>query len=394
MNMIRKLFDSNRRHFEENGRLIRLKPLFDATESFFFLPSHIPVTGPHVRDSLDIKRFMVFVILAICPTLLWGIFNVGYHSLLLSGRETGVFNSIVQGVRIVMPIVVVSYVVGFLWEVIFAVFLKREISEGFFVTGILFPLTLPPTIPLWQVALGISFGVIIGKEVFGGTGRNFLNPALVGRAFLFFAYPVQMSGDAVWTASTVGLSETVDMVSGATPLSISNICTSGENVVLALEKSGFSFLKLFVGLYPGSIGETSSLLCLLGAVFLIATGIASYRIIIGGILGVLIAGFFLNFFAAPTSLAWFSLNPFYHLVMGGFAFGVVFMATDPVSAPGVFPAQWLYGFAIGLLTILIRVFNPAYVEGIMLSILFMNMFSPLFDHFFIRWRIKKRIPNV
>jgi Na+-transporting NADH:ubiquinone oxidoreductase subunit B len=320
---------------------------------------------------------------------LWGIYNTGYHSLLASGVEATIIQSIIRGAYIVLPIVAVSYGVGFFWETVFAVKRNHGISEGLLVTGILFPLTLPPTIPLWQVAAGISFGVVLGKEIFGGTGRNFLNPALTGRAFIFFAYPSKVSGDTVWI-----FADKVDALTGATPLAISGIVEAGGKIESALTNAKYSFATLFEGLYPGSIGETSALLCLIGAVFLVVTGVANYRIIAGGIIGVLATGFFLNFISDSNSLAWFSLNPFYHLVTGGFAFGITYMATDPVSAPGMDTSRWIYGLLIGVLTVLVRVFNPAYVEGTMLSILFMNALAPVIDNFVIGVRLGKRVPNV
>ena len=270
-------------------------------------------------------------------------------------------------------------------------------SEGFLVTGLLFPLTLPPTIPLWQVALGISFGVIFGKEIFGGTGRNFLNPALTGRAFLFFAYPIKMTGDTVWTVVSGVSSQGVDTFSGATPLAVSAVQGTSAFIESLLSKAGFTLPKLFYGLYPGSIGGTSTFMCLLGALLLVFTGIASYRIMIGGILGVLVAaypGYIVSLVSGTSTVPMLSLPPINHLVMGGFAFGITYMATDPVSAPGMNVSKWIYGFAIGALTVLIRIFNPAFPEGIMLAILFMNLFSPLLDHFEIHFRLKKRVPNV
>ncbi len=394
MKAIRSLFDTFRKHFEEDGRLKKLRPLFDATESFFFIPGDVSRVSPHVRDSIDLKRFMSVVIIAILPTLLWGIYNTGYHSLLASGRDTTLVNALTRGLYVVIPIVFVSYAVGFFWEVVFATIRKHPISEGFLVTGLLFPLTLPPTVPLWQVAMGVSFGVVIGKEIFGGTGRNFLNPALTGRAFLFFAYPARMSGDAVWIASGATAAPTVDAVSGATPLACTTATNPAQTIETALTEAGYTFARLFEGQYPGSIGGTSTLLCLIGAIVLIVTGVASYRIIAGGVIGVLVTGFLLNMVSTGSSSAWFSLNPFYHLVMGGFAFGITYMATDPVSAPGTTHSKWIYGFFIGVLTVLIRVVNPAYPEGIMMAILFMNLFAPLLDTIEIRLRLSKRIPNV
>ena len=397
MELLKKLFDSQRVHFSEGGKLEKLSPLFDATETFFFIPGNVTQNDPHVRDSLDLKRLMSIVILALMPPLFFGIVNTGYQSNLASGLPVTFTAVFLKGLWIVMPIIIVSYAVGFFWEILFASIRKHHISEGFLVTGLLFPLTLPPTIPLWQVAVGISFGVVIGKEIFGGTGRNFLNPALTGRAFLFFAYPGKMSGETVWAVASGAKSSLADTVSGATPLVVSAVQGSSDFILDALAKAGFTFSKLFFGTHIGSIGETSALMCLIGALILTFTGIANYRIMLGGVLGVLAAacpGYFYNLYIGNSPIPMLSLNPFYHLVMGGFAFGIAYMATDPVTAPGMNTAKWFYGFAIGVLTVLIRIFNPAFPEGVMLSILFMNLFSPLLDHFEIQTRIKKRVPNV
>lgn len=394
MKFIADIFDKSRPLFEGDGKLAKWHPLFEATESFFFIPGMTTQSDAHVRDSLDVKRFMSFVILALLPPFLFGMYNAGYQSNLASGASLAVFPVILKGLLIVLPLVIVSYGVGFLWEILFAVVRKHPISEGFLVTGLLFPLTLPPTMPLWQAAVGISFGVVIGKEVFGGTGMNILNPALTGRAFLFFAYPGKMSGDAVWAVVDGVKTGAVDAFSGATPLSIAGLANAQEKIEAVLKAADYPFVKLLLGLYPGSIGATSALLCFAGAILLMVVGIASYRIIVGGVLGVLLTGYLLNFVAGDTASAWLSLNPFYHLVMGGFAFGIAYMATDPVTAPGMDKAKWVYGFFIGMLTVLIRVFNPAYPEGIMLAILFMNLFSPLLDHIEIKLKIKKRVINV
>ncbi|MEW6078437.1 MAG: NADH:ubiquinone reductase (Na(+)-transporting) subunit B [Thermodesulfobacteriota bacterium] len=391
MKAVRKIFDAGRRHFQPGGRLALLAPLFAAMETFFFIPGETSRRQPFIRDSLDLKRFMSVVILALAPPLLFGIYNTGYQASRTAGLPPDFLSVTARGLWIVMPLIIVSYGVGFFWEMLFAAIRRHPISEGFLVTGLLFPLTLPPTIPLWQAALGISFGVVIGKEIFGGTGRNIFNPALTGRAFLFFAYPARMSGDPVWVAR---LTPGVDAVTGATPLGLAALSQVGQKIETILAGSDFSFFRMLIGHHAGSIGETSALCCLAGAVILIATGVGSFRIIAGGILGVLATGGLLNLFAGPAAQPWFGLNPFYHLVMGGFAFGIVYMATDPVSAPGLEPAKWVYGFCIGALTVLIRVFNPAYPEGVMLSILFMNLFSPLLDHVGIALRLKKRIPNV
>ncbi len=393
MRLIKNIFDAQRPHFQAGGKLEKLAPLFEATETLFFIPGLVTRQRPHVRDSLDLKRFMSIVLLALLPPLLFGIYNTGYQASLAAGLSLNVPAVFLRGLRIVLPLLIISYGVGFFWEVLFASVRKHEISEGFLVTGLLFPLTLPPSTPLWQVALGISFGVVIGKEIFGGTGRNIFNPALTGRAFLFFAYPAQMSGDQVWIAQLVSQNG-VDAVSGATPLAVAALSSVGDHLPAVLANLDFSLMRMFLGTYPGSVGATSALCCLIGAGILIGTGIASYRIIFGGVLGVLATGGLLNLFAGPAAQPWYGLPPVYHLVMGGFAFGIVYMATDPVSAPGMESVKWVYGFFIGMLTVLIRVFNPAYPEGVMMAILFMNLFAPLLDHMAMTMRLKKRVPNV
>lgn len=394
MKPVKRLFDKARPHFEEGGKWAGFYPVFLATETFFFFPKDPTKASPHIRDSLDLKRFMSFVILALLPPFVFGIYNSGYQAFIAHGTPPAFFPVMLKGISIVLPLVVVSYAVGLFWEGIFAMVRRHEISEGFFVTGLLYPLTLPPTMPLWQAAVGISFGVVIGKEVFGGTGRNILNPALTARAFVFFAYPASMSGDSVWTVFAGAKGAAVDAFTSATPLAVSAMTRAQESIETALMDSGYSFSTLFFGLHPGSIGETSAFLCFLGGLFLIVTGIASYRTILGGIAGLLATGFLVNILAGPESASWLRLNPFYHLVMGGFAFGIVYMATDPVSSPGMETSRWIYGFMIGALTIMIRVFNPAYPEGVMLSILFMNLFAPLLDHFEVKFRIGKRIQHV
>ncbi|MDY6903875.1 MAG: NADH:ubiquinone reductase (Na(+)-transporting) subunit B [Thermodesulfobacteriota bacterium] len=392
MRFIRNLFESQKKHFSKDGPLAWLAPLFNATETFFFLPGLVTKQRPHVRDSLDLKRFMSMVLVALVPPLLFGIYNTGYQASQAAGLSTAWLPVVLRGVEVVLPLIIVSYGVGFFWELLFASIRGHEISEGFLVTGLLFPLILPPTTPLWQAAIGISFGVVIGKEIFGGTGRNVFNPALTGRAFLFFAYPAQMSGDQVWVANLAA--HGTDVVTGATPLAVSALSQAGKSMATVLNDAGFSFMRMFWGHLPGSVGGTSAFCCLLGAVFLIVVGVASYRIMLGGVIGVLATGGLLNLFAGPGAHPWYGLNPFYHLVMGGFAFGIVYMATDPVSAPGMQKSRWVYGFLIGMLTVLIRVFNPAYPEGVMMAILFMNLFAPLLDHVEIQLRLRQRIPNV
>jgi Na+-transporting NADH:ubiquinone oxidoreductase subunit B len=391
---MKRLLDSVEKHFEKGVRYHRYHPVYEATRTFFFIPGHTAPSRPHVRDSLDLKRLMSFVILALLPHFLFGAYNAGYQSRLAEGLPVGAMQVMTRGLLLVLPLVVVSYAVGLFWEGLFAMVRRHPISEGFLVTGLLYPLILPPTVPLWQAAIGITFGVVIGKEVFGGTGRNLVNPALVSRAFLFFSYPLSMTGESVWVAVRHGVSKAPDAVTGATALAVSATVSGSASVEYQLAQAGFTFERLFLGLYPGSIGETSALLCLMGAVFLCLTGIASYRIIVGGVAGVLGTGFLLNVLAGPASSPYLSLSPFYHLVMGGFAFGIAYMATDPVTGPGMNGSKWLYGFLIGVLTVVVRVFNPAYPDGVMLAILFMNLFAPLLDYLEIKIKLRKRIPNV
>ncbi|MDZ7831762.1 MAG: NADH:ubiquinone reductase (Na(+)-transporting) subunit B [Desulfobacterales bacterium] len=391
---IKRLFAARRDLFEEGGKLEKLGPFYEATETFFLYPVIPTRKKPVVRDSLDLKRFMSLVIVALLPPTVFGIWNAGYQSRLASGLSTDLLPAFMTGLYFVLPIILVSYAVGFFWETLFAAIRKHPISEGLLVTGLLYPLTLPPDMPLWQVAVGMSFGIVIGKEIFGGTGRNIFNPALTARAFVFFAYPAQMSGDAVWVAVRDKAGQTVDAVTGATPLSFTELAAPFNSIKELLQANGFNLSKLFLGYYPGTIGGTSALLCLLGAAFLIILGVANFRVIAGGIIGLLAMAGVLNLFAGPGALPWFGVNPIYHLASGGFAFGIAYMATDPVSGPGTNRARWIYGFLIGVLTILIRVFNPAFPEGVMLAILFMNLFAPLMETIEIRLKIAGRIPNV
>jgi len=391
---LRGFFDKNKRHFTEGGRLSGLSSLFEAVETVFFTPAIAAAKAPYVRDGIDLKRFMSMVLLALIPPLLFGIYNTGYQSLAASGHPADFSGAMMTGLKIVMPLIMVSYGVGFFWEALFSAIRKHPISEGFLVTGLLFPMTLPPTIPLWQAAVGISFGVVIGKEVFGGTGRNIFNPALTGRAFLFFAYPARMSGDSVWVAVSGAASSAVSAVSGATPLSITTLAPGFKNFEAQLEQAGFGLMNLFVGFYPGCISDTSALCCLIGAIILMVTGVASFRIILGGVIGLCATSFGFGLINPAPLNPWMNINPLYHLAAGGFAFGIAYMATDPVTAPGAPASKWVYGFCIGALTVIIRVMNPAFPEGVMLAILFMNLFSPVFDVIEIKVRSAGRIPNV
>ena len=400
MKLLRRLLDSQAHHFEPGGKLERLYPLWEAQDSFLFTPGTVTAGASHVRDGLDLKRMMTTVVVSLAGCVWMAFHNTGYQANLAVSRgaaplatwQTGAMEALglgfapddlvsclVHGGLYFLPVVVVTFVVGGLWELLFAVVRKHELNEGFLVTGMLFPLILPPAIPLWQVALGISFGVVVGKEIFGGTGMNVLNPALVARAFVFFAYPAEMSGDAVWIAADTS----TDAVSGATALATA---TLGGTATMAAEVDAWS---AFVGFVPGSMGETSALACLAGAALLVFTGIGSWRIMLSVAAGTVAMAAGLNAIGSATN-PFFDVSPGWHLLLGGWAFGTVYMATDPVSAPSVPRGHYVYGFLIGVLCVLIRVVNPAYPEGMMLAILFMNLFAPLIDYFAIQANVRRR----
>ena len=372
------------------GKLEKLYPLYEANDTFLFTPDEVTRNAPHARDVLDIKRVMITVVLALIPCVLFAIYNTGYqYNVVNQIADTGFTQHVLRGLMIVMPIILVSYAVGGFWEVLFATVRKHEINEGFLVTGLLFPLTLPPTIPLWQVAVGISFGVVIGKEIFGGTGYNVLNPALTARAFLFFAYPVQITGDKVWTVLKEG-AQTIEGFTGATPLGVAAIAPANIDIVTALNQAGFTFQTMLMGWEGGSLAETSLIPIAIGAIILIVTGIGSWRIMAGSVIGLFAMGWLMNGLATEEMKAFAHLPPHYHLVVGSFLFGTVFMATDPVSAAATKTGKWIYGILIGVLVILIRVANPAYPEGVMLAILFMNVMAPTVDHFVVKSHIRRR----
>lgn len=403
MRWLRDRLDRAAPYFGKGGRLQRLHPLWEAVDTFFYTPPSVTGTAAHVRDAVDLKRIMMTVVIAALPCVLMALYNTGLQANLgidparaadLDGwrhdvlRALGVGHdpaslaaNVVHGALYFLPLYAVTMAVGLAWEILFAVVRKVEINEGFFVTGLLFPLILPPTTPLWQAALGISFGVVLGKEVFGGTGMNFINPALAARAFLFFAYPAQISGDGVWTAVPAGAA--VDGFSGATLLS--------ELRVLGgpFEAADFSWWNAFIGLEPGSMGETSALACLIGAVIIAVTGVGSWRIMAGVVLGTVAMSLLLNGIGSDAN-PWFGVPFWWHMVLGGWAFATAFMATDPVTAPFSEAGRWLYGGAIGALIVLIRVVNPAYPESAMLVILFMNVMAPVIDYGFVRANIRRR----
>jgi Na+-transporting NADH:ubiquinone oxidoreductase subunit B len=398
MKRLRRLLDSIEPLFIKGGRLQAFHAIYEMIDTMIYSPPDVTHSSPHVRDAIDLKRVMILVVFAATPCALVGMWNTGFqaNSALLAmavdaaggWRETllslfgaghdpaSVYDNFLFGLSYFLPIYVVTLAAGGFWEVLFAAVRNHEVNEGFFVTSFLYALILPATIPLWQVAIGISFGVVIGKEVFGGTGKNVLNPALVGRAFLYFAYPAQISGDAVWTA--------VDGFSGATALGIGAI--DGISGILA---SGLTWTQAFLGQMQGSIGETSTLACLLGAAMLVYTGIGSWRIMAGVLAGLVIPVLLSGF--VDSSNPMMSMPWYWHVVVGGFAFGTVFMATDPVSGCQTDTGRWFYGLLIGFMTFIIRVVNPAFPEGIMLAILFGNVFAPMIDFFVVRANVKRRL---
>lgn len=423
--MLRKLLDQLHGPFAKGGKLHRLYPLYEVIDTFLYTPGDVSPGASHLRDSIDLKRLMTIVVVALLPCFFMAMHNTGYQanlaiansaeptaesspqdnsaqdqsvlgnsqqvqplkswrngllSMLGCGHDPDRFvDNFLLGALYFLPIYLVTLIAGGLWEMLFSLVRGHEINEGFLVTSALFPLTLPPTIPLWQVALGISFGVVIGKEIFGGTGKNFLNPALTGRAFLYFAYAGSMTGSTIWTA--------VDGFSGATPLGALSDATADASVTSLTQ---YSWWDCFFGYIQGSMGETSTLACLLGALILVALGIGSWRIMVSVTLGALVMATLLWMTSNDSPNAMMHLPPLWHMVIGGFAFGTVFMATDPVSAPMTDTGKWWYGGLIGVMTILIRVINPAYPEGIMLAILFGNVMAPLIDYFVIQANIRRR----
>ena len=394
---LRKLLDSIEPHFEKGGKYEKWYALFEAVDTIFYSPSSVTKTGSHVRDGIDLKRVMITVWMAAFPAMFYGMYNLGFqansamaaagitevqgwHGFLISlmaGHDaSSIWDCFWYGAVYFVPIYMVTFIVGGFWEVVFSTVRGHEINEGFFVTSILYALICPPDLPLWMVAMGISFGVVIGKEIFGGTGKNFLNPALTGRAFVFFAYPAEMSGDAVWVA--------VDGFTGASALSV--VASDG----LATLQNQLSWMDAFFGNMAGSVGEVSTLAIFLGGALLLYTRIASWRIVCGVMIGMVGLSTLFNFIGSDTN-PMFAMPWHWHLVVGGFAFGMIFMATDPVSASMTNTGKYWFGALIGVMVILIRVVNPAFPEGMMLAILFANLFAPLIDHFVVEANVKRRL---
>jgi len=398
MKRLRKLLDNVEPLFVKGGRFQRFHAMYEMVDTLFYSPPDVTRGSPHIRDAIDLKRVMIMVVFAATPAALVGMWNTGYQAntamlaigletlpgwretillLLGGGHDAGsIYDNFLIGALYFIPIYAVTMAAGGFWEVLFSGIRNHEVNEGFFVTSFLYALILPATIPLWQVAIGISFGVVIGKEVFGGTGKNVLNPALVGRAFLYFAYPAQISGDAVWT--------TVDGFSGATALGISAL--DGITGIMA---TGLTWTQAFFGQMQGSFGETSTAACLFGAALLIYTGIASWRVMLGCFAGLIVPVVLVGMIDSSNPMI--SMPWHWHIVLGGFSFGAIFMATDPVSACQTNTGRWIYGLLIGFMTFVIRVVNPAFPEGIMLAILFGNVFAPMIDYFVVNANVKRRV---
>jgi len=395
---LRNILDKMEPHFHKGGKYENWYALYEAADTIFYTPGHVTKAASHVRDGIDLKRMMILVWACTFPAVFFGMYNLGLQANTamdamgmtevagwrgtLAGALTGfdansIYDNIVYGAIFWLPIYAVTFAVGGFWEVLFAMKRGHEVNEGFFVTSILFALTLPPDTPLWQVALGISFGVVVGKEVFGGTGKNFLNPALTGRAFLFFAYPAQMSGDAVWTA--------VDGFTGATPLGLAAV--GGVEAIIA---QNITLWDAFIGTIPGSVGEVSTLAILIGGGALVVMKLAAWRIVAGVIAGMVAMSVIFNLIGSDTN-PMFDMPFYWHFVLGGFAFGLFFMATDPISASMTNTGKWYFGALIGVMVVLIRVVNPAFPEGMMLAILFANLFAPLIDNFVVQANIKRRL---
>lgn len=372
MKFLRDKIDQIKKPFGKGQKLEKYAPAVNALDTFLYVPNHTTKHGAHIRDAVDLKRTMITVVLALLPALVFGIWNAGYQSLSQIQEVVPFMDAFMHGLWKVLPMIAVSYGVGLGIEFAFAIFRGHEVNEGYLVTGLLIPMIMPVDLPLWMLALSVIFAVLIGKEAFGGTGMNILNPALTARAFAFFAYPTWMSGDKVWVSDAY----TTDAISGETIL----------GSLAANESVSYSVMDMFNGFIPGSISETSVLMILIGALILVVTGVGSWRIIVSGFIGAAVMAFLFELWGV-NSLMNFGLN---HLLVGGLAFGIVFMATDPVTAAQTNRGKWIYGFLIGLLSIMIRVFNPAYPEGVMLAILLMNVFAPTIDHYVVEGNVKRR----
>lgn len=387
MNFLKKILAESGKLFEKGKPLSFAYPLWEATDTILLSTNSQNKSGPHIRDNMDIKRTMFFVVIALIPCYLFGAYNIGYLHSAAMGVPSSILSDFILGMTYVLPILIVTFIAGAICEITFAVIRKHEINEGFLVSCALIPLTMPPDIPLWQLFMGTCFGIIIGKEIFGGVGTNVFNPALTARAFMYFAFPTKISGEKVWAVGPDGYT-------GATALSIPANPTeydTATNLFNQVTQFDFSTLNLFWGLIPGSIGETNKLLILLGGLFLIYCGIASWRIMIASVLGLVFTAGLFNLLADYSTNAMLTITPLQHILIGSFLFGTVFMASEPVTSAHTNKGRWIYGFMIGVLTVIIRSVNPAYPEGVMLSILIMNMFAPLIDYYIVKSNINMRL---
>ncbi|MBT3477891.1 MAG: NADH:ubiquinone reductase (Na(+)-transporting) subunit B [Candidatus Marinimicrobia bacterium] len=386
LKFLRKTLEANAHRFEKDGALEKLYPLFEATDTILFSTDEVTESGPHIRDSVDTKRVMILVVMALIPLYIFGAMNVGVQNGIATGIERTNGENFWFGFGTILPIIIITFTTGAFWEILFAIVRKHPISEGFLVTCALIPLVMPASIPLWQVSIATTFGIVIGKEIFGGVGMNIFNPALVARAFLFFTYPARISGDKVWVIGPDGYS-------GATALAVpaAEVNQNAEALLSGVTQFDFSWWNMFIGWIPGSIGETSKLLIIFGALFLAITKIANWRVMAGALLGLFGTAFLTNLMASFSSNTMLSLPGYYHLVMGGFLFGMAFMATEPVTGSHTNKGRWVYGILFGMLTVIVRSINPAYPEGTMLAILLLNAFAPLIDWFVIQGNIKRRV---
>lgn len=387
MNFLRKIFAESGKLVEKGKPLSWAYPVWEAADTIFFSTNKQTSSGPHIRDNMDIKRTMFFVVLALIPCYIFGAYNIGYLNSLAVDIERSLLANTIFGLTYVLPILIVTFVAGAICELTFAIIRKHEVNEGFLVSCALIPLTMPPDVPLWQVFMGTSFGIIIGKEIFGGVGTNVFNPALTARAFMYFAFPTKISGDKVWAVGPDGYSGATALAIPANPVEYD----TASNLFAASTQFDFSLMNMFWGLIPGSIGETNKVLIIGGALFLIYCGIASWRIIMSSVIGLVLTAFLFNLLAGFSSNAMLTITPLQHLLIGSFLFGTVFMATEPVTSSHTNTGRWIYGFLIGVLTVIIRSINPAYPEGVMLAILIMNMFAPLIDYYVIQSNIKMRL---
>ena len=387
MNFLRKIFEETGKFVEKGKPFSWAYPVWEAADTIFFSTNKQTSTGPHIRDNMDIKRTMFFVVIALIPCYLFGAYNIGYLNALAMDIDRGLLANTIFGFGYVLPILIATFVAGAICELTFAIIRKHEVNEGFLVSCALIPLTMPPDVPLWQVFIGTSFGIIIGKEIFGGVGTNIFNPALTARAFMYFAFPTKISGDKVWAVGPDGYSGATALAIPANPVEYD----TASNLFAASTQFDFSLMNMFWGLIPGSIGETNKLLILGGAFFLVYCGIASWRIIVSSILGLVFTAFIFNLLSGFSSNAMLTITPLQHLLIGSFLFGTVFMATEPVTSSHTNTGRWIYGFLIGVLTVIIRSINPAYPEGVMLAILIMNMFAPLIDYYVVQSNIKMRL---